>query len=214
MKRLGLALILLGLVLTGVSALLFGGSIYRAFNSRQVAAIPIEAGGDVQSDAMTLDRSRLAQVSLALDVQSDSVQEETQFDEREYNLRYRFPLKVEVFDEAGELVHGESVVADWDGGFRSTSSSHVTDQGGRIVVRHHFGKFEPPATGVIRVHAELGEDTVYDARAESAQVIVYDNVTQQGPWVFGAFAGCCSGPLLVVVGAVLLFVGLVSGNKR
>jgi len=208
MKALGLLLLMVGLLFPFLGALLLGDSVYRAFQGREVAAIPITPGRKLTSDPVMLKTDRLAQLSLQLLVESDAVQEETKGDgRRDLALRYQFPLRVVVRDEAGRTLHTSSVTASWDAGFRTIAFNRTSPAGGRMKGRHHFGKFTPPPGGRVVVEAELGQDTVYGARVEEAELILYENVSRQSGRIAGIFFTCCTAPFLLTGGLLLLLMG-------
>ncbi len=216
MKSIGLLLIVLGLAVGAVSFILFGTSVTRAMAARQVASIPLTLNHQTITDPVTLDTDRFGQVSIYLDIQGDSVHEETRFDETEYKLRYRFPVRYEVSDRNDQVLISETTTASWDsGGIRTGSGQNIDIAGGTAAKTHHFGKFKPPANGQVRVKVTVESDNTYGAKARMVELRLHDNVSKQAGRVAGAFMACCSGPALVLAGLVILIMGLVGvGGKR
>lgn len=219
MKKIGCGIAVLGILLVVGSFALFGMSITRAIEANQAASIPITVGEEVTTDVIDVDTSRLCQVTLAVDVRTESVQEKEDDamrepgDPPEFEARYDFPFRYTVLDADGNTIFSGSDHIAWDRGMRSNSGRNVDATGGTVSVEHMYDKFPVPPPGRIRIRIEVDPDTTYEARAESVTLNVYDNVSKQGASVFGGFASMCAGPILVFIGIVVFVVGLLTGKQ-
>ena len=75
MKRIGCAISVVGVLLIGGSFALFGLSIMRAIEARQIASIPIPVGEETTTELIDVDTVRLCQVTLQVDLRTESAQQ-------------------------------------------------------------------------------------------------------------------------------------------
>ena len=213
MRLTGLIILLLGLALMVVSFALFGTSLVRVFQARQVAQAPMQVGVETATGIITLSTDRLGQVSVYLDVHSGSVRVDNSFDDTDYQLQYRFPVRYEVLDVNGQVLLSEQTAVAWDQGMKTSWGSNVTSTGGTESGTHDLKKFKPPPDGQVQVKITLDPDQTYGAKVQSAELRVYDQVSKHAGRVVSAFFACCSGPVLFFAGLVILIIGLVKGRK-
>lgn len=220
MKKFGCAIAVLGLLLMIGSIALFGTSISRAFEAKQVASIPITVGEEVTTEVIEVNTARLCQVTLEVDVTTESVQEDDDDPMREpgdppkFEARYNFPFRYVVLNEEGDTIFSGADDVAWDRGMRSFSAENLDATGGTVSVEHMYDKFAVAPPGRIRIRIELNSDETYQAEADHVAVNVYDNVSKQGGRVVGGFATMCAGPMLIVAGIVVFVLGLVSQKRR
>ncbi len=213
MKRIGCGIALLGIAVFVGSFAFFGFSIIRTFKARQAGSVPIELGVQKTTDIIEVDTGKLVRIAVEVDIQSYSVQEETEFGEREYKLRYDFPISYRVSDEKGAVIFSETTRMNWDTGSRSYSGDDVTSAGGVMTVKHSFDKFEVPPPGKIKVEVRVDPDTRHQAQARSLQLIVYDNVSSHAGRVGAGLIMLFLGPPLVICGGIVFIIGLASRKR-
>jgi len=213
MKKIGCGLVIVGVLFLVGSVALFGFSITRAIEAKQVASIPIEIGEQTTTDVINVDTERLCQIELAATVSSDSVQEEDEHqfegDDPDFELRYDFPFEFTVLNADGKNLTSGSDRLHWNEGMRSSMGGIVDAEGGTLHVEHSYDKFEVPPPGRIQVEVEVDPDTTYGAEAKNLKLNIYDNVSAQGASVFGGFTMLCFGPLLIGTGLVVFVIGLL-----
>ncbi|MFW5856999.1 MAG: hypothetical protein ACOCX4_03895, partial [Planctomycetota bacterium] len=212
MKVAGCVLILIGglFLLSGIA--LAAGLVWQTFQANMAHAEPLVLGESVAAGEVTVDPERACQVAVAFDVQGDAVQEDTKFDERSYDLRYRFPFAYRITDEAGAVLAEGQTAAAWDEGLRFTQNAQVNSGGGMASIVCYFEKFPPPASGRLRVEARLDPDTTYGAEASNPEVRIYDNVTDHAAAIAGSVGVLVVGGLLGLVGFVVFLVGLTRSS--
>ena len=211
MKRLGCAMAIAGTLAAVASFVLFGASIFRALEAREVAKLPIEVGVPLESALLTVETAKLVQVAISAKVSSTHVQASTGADSG-LDLLYRFPFRYTVFDEGGaKIVEGEELL-DSSGGVRSVSASVVTDAGGSERVEKSFAKFAVAPPGAIRVVARFGRDTDYGATVEEPAVVVYDRVSKHAGRVAAGVGILVAGGFAAVAGVVLYLFGALRGG--
>ena len=218
MMKIGCATAVVGVLLIGGSFALFGLSIMHAVEARQVASVPISIGEEVTTDLINVDTSKLCQMTLLVDVRTESVQEDD-FPgppdmEPEFEARYDFPFRYTVLDLEGKTVYSSSNHIGWDSGTISTLTEDVGAAGGTVSVEHSFDKFEVSKPGRIQVRIEIEPDTTYNAESQKVMLNIYDNVSRQSPSVIGGFSMLCFAPILIVTGTILFFFGLLTRQQQ
>jgi hypothetical protein len=215
MTRIGISILVVGMVMLVGSCFLFGFTGIRASEANKALTVPIEPNKSIKTDLVNVDTGRLCSISVRVKVRSSQVytiQERDPNSRRtvtKYHLKYTFPIRYRVLDAAGNVLHEQSERIDPNAGVRSGLATVDNPEGGVAEVEHYFAKFKVADPGRIQVEATLENDTQYGAKMESASLIVYDNVSRHtGTLVTGFFMMCFS-PVVVVVGAFLTLVGLI-----
>lgn len=214
MKKLGCPMVILGLLLSVASFLLFGRAITRAVSARLVKTVPIEVGEKTTTDVITVDTDKFCQIAIKMRIRTESVQEKEEFGDVEYEGRYKFPVAYRVSDAQGSMVLSENVNAQWNEGSRSFSVMNMRETGGTLTAQQSFAKFRVPPPGDIRVEVKVEPDTRYGAEASDVALKVYDNVSKHAASVASGIAMLLLGPVLVLVGFILFTVGLLTRKKR
>lgn len=201
MKKAGCGLAVLGVVLLGVSFALFGSSIFKAMAAREAAVTPAVPGMPADSGVVAVATDKLCRVALRGTVRSEHARRGTG-DTDSWELRYAFPFRYTVYDEAGAVLHEEErdFASDGGGAARTSSQARVTGEGGSVQVEHGFEKFAVPPPGNVRVVARLGNDADFGASFEGAELVLYDQVSKHAKRV-GIGIG------LFAVGGLALFAG-------
>jgi hypothetical protein len=219
MARIGCGIAVVGVLLMCGSFAFFGVSIARALDARQVASIPVAVGEEITTDLIDVDTSRQCQVTLQVDVRTESAQEKDDGprfpDEKaEFEARYDFPFRFTVLDAEGNTVYSSSNRVAWNSGSQSTTAEDVDAKGGTVSVEHSYDKFKVSPPGKIRVRIEFESDETYHAETQKVMLNVYDNVSKHGTSVFGGFAMMFVGPVLIFSGVIVFFIGILTGSKR
>ena len=209
MLRYGCGLAILGVLLFAGSLALFGVSILRGTQAREVADVSLELGESTTTAPIRVETDRLAQVTVRGTVRGDSVQEKREFDETEYELRFSFPVSYSVLDSNGAVIHSQRTTVAWNSGSRTYSGWQVTSAGGYVHAEYWFEKFQVPPPGEIRVEVRLDPDSRYGATIEEPTLRVYDRVSRHSGRVFGGLALFLLGPAIALVGCILFIVGMM-----
>jgi hypothetical protein len=196
------------------SVALFGFSIIRTFKARQAGSVPIELGVQKTTDIIEVDTGKLVRIAVRANIQGYSVQEETEFGETEYKLRYDFPVSYRVSDEKGAVIFSETTRMNWDTGCGHYSRDDVTSAGGAMSAEQPFDKFEVPPPGKVKVEVRVDPDTRHQAQARSLQLIVYDNVSSHAARIRAGLIMLLLGPPLVISGGIVFIIGLASRKRR
>jgi hypothetical protein len=202
MKRVGCGLGIVGLLLCAGSFALLGSSIFRAFEARKVAEVPLEPGRPADTGVVAVDTDKLCQVAISTVVHSAHVTVPASSSSSP-ELEYAFPLRYTVFDEAGNVVANEETELSGSGGVRQNRWRRIDGDGGSESFERSFDKFAVPPPGNVRVVAELGESLGFDASLESTKLVFYDRVSKHARRVVGGVVLLVAGGLLGLVGGML-----------
>lgn len=214
MKRVGFLMILAGVGMGIGSCGLLGRSFQLAMDSRLVHSIPIKLGRATATELLNVSPERSCQLSIQADVTSQSVQEKIEFDEKVYNLRYRFPVSYRIEDEQGKVLCSDQGYMEWEGSrMVSTTSEQVNSKGGTVNVEHSFQKFDAPA-GKIKVTAQVSPDTEYGAQAKGLTIKIYDHVSRHGSRMASVGMMSCASPALILLGLVVFISGFGRRKRK
>jgi hypothetical protein len=202
MKRAGCLLGIVGLLLCVASFVLFGSSIFKAFEARKVAEVPLEPGRAADTGVVSVETDKLCQVAISTTVHSAHA-EPSAGSSSSLELRYAFPFRYTVYDEAGTVVAQAETELAGGVGMRRNRWSRIESDGGSEGFEIGYDKFAVPPPGNIRVVAELGPGTAFDASLEAPRLILYDRVSKHVRRVVGGIALLAAGGLLGLVGGML-----------
>lgn len=212
--KIGCFTAVLGLVFLAVSFVFFGTAIWRAVTAKAVLSAPLTLNEKFRTDLVTVDTEKYCKLTITFDIKSSSVQEKEEFDEVEYEVRYRFPFSYRILDAEDNVIFKETGNASWKEGMTSTHREEADSTGGTAVIEHHFAKFKVPAYGRIRAEVEVEPDLDYQAKVNSLELRMYDNVSKHGKTLLGGIGLCCLWPVTFIGGIVLLVIGFVRNRKR
>ncbi len=219
MKRLGITILLVGMAMFLTSCFLFALVPIRSAAANKAMTVPVEIGEKITTDFVNVDTSRLCSISFDVTVRSDKVHTNTSRDpqtrkeKKEYKLQYNFPVSYRVLDADENVIHFQTTKIAWNSSVRTGGGEVDGPQGGRTTVGHHFDKFKVNEPGRIQVEAEIQPDSEYEAVLESANLIVYDNVSKHGRSLVGGCAMICFAPLLIILGAILTIAGFARSPR-
>jgi hypothetical protein len=214
MKRVGILLVVIGVLMLGGALASFGYSIYHAFNAAEALRTTVTPGEPYTSPLLQVDTTEHVQVALEFDVHSTSVQEKKEAGSKSYTARYNFPISYQVLDENNNLLHEQHCNAAWDGcGLRSISNEQVDQRGGTVTVEHGFDKFrvEPPGRVLVKLMVE--PDPSYGATARHIDLIVYDRVITHAANIGTGIALLLFAPVALIVGILLMVVPVNAGSQ-
>lgn len=215
MKRFGLFLMLIGVMMLAGSCGLFGLSIKNAMSSRLVESTPVKLGKTASTKDITVATDHACQVTIRADVKTKSIREETRFDEKTFEARYSFPVSYTVLDGQGKTLLSEKIeFASEGGGLRTIENEKVTAASGSLTVEQGFQKFDVPPPGIIQVRLSMSPDSRYGARAENLELRVYDHVSRQKSTILSGATMTCAGPLFIAFGFFVFIAGLFQKTKR
>lgn len=211
MKALGCVLGVLGGLICIASLVMFGAAIFRATEAHQVQSFTLQPGSKISSDLLSIDTSRFCMVTVGGRIESEHVIKTTQNNEDKLSLEFDFPFKYTIYDSNGNEIQGENTkFSNSSGKFTSTSESSITDKGGKAEITIDYDKFSPPASGKLRIEAELQPDTIYSAKLESAELKIYDHVSKHAKSVVIGVILLGGGGLIALAGVILFVIGLTS----
>jgi len=208
-KKIGCSLTVLGVLLVVLSGVLFYTTIVNALRAHQTETFELPIGKTFISDYFTVNTSRACVATVTLGIKSDSVQEEQEFGDRDYKLRYRFPVSYTVEDETAQVIIREDTWAAWDTGTRFCRDIDVTSTGGSGTIEHQFRKFNVQPPGRVRVEARIDPDSRYLAQLTFARLNVYARVSRHTKYVVGGLAALFGGGGLFVIGMILVAIGFI-----
>ena len=137
-------------------------------------------------------------------------------DERKITPQYNFPVEFRVLDEQGQVIHAESARVGSDSGMRRWEEEQIDLSEGEASLTAFIpvGTFPPPPNGKIQIQLDVQPDQLYGAQLEAVDVRVYENVPETKFRGIAGGALCCTAPLLLIVGIVLLGYGPILVTTR
>jgi uncharacterized Tic20 family protein len=214
MKRIGILLVVLGVLMLGGALASFGYSIYHAVNAGEALRASVTPAEPYISPLLQVDTTEHVQLALEFDVRTTSVQEEREAGGKSYTARYNFPVSYQVLDENNHLLHEQRCNAAWDGcGLRSLSNEQLDQRGGTVTVEHGFDKFRVKPPGRILVKLLVEPDPSYGATARHIDLVVYDKVITHATNIGAGIALMFFAPIVLIVG-ILLMVVPVNGARQ
>jgi len=205
---------IVGGILIGVGVLLFfiARAIFmKAFSlsGNRLLSRPINLNESVKTDLVQVKTDKQCRVAVAMNVESSSVNEEEWFDEKKYTMRFKFPMKYQILDEGGNVLHSEDSAAAWDQGTRVTSGAKTGPGAGKAKIEFGFEEFKVGPPGKIRVEATLSADDEFKATARNIRLSVFDDVAENLKDIANSMDRMFKGFWLIMVGPLLVFLGLV-----
>jgi hypothetical protein len=206
---LGLILVVAGIAMVVSSVFALKSSVEEFMESRVVKSVPLTVDQPTTSALIDVNKEKMCQIVVQADLSGTDVEEKQTGADTSYQLEYKIPLEVEVFDDKGNSIYQESRTLDGEG-FVMTLNRSVTEDGGSETPRVMLGTFQPPASGKVSLTATIGKNRGGDIAIKSAQVDVLDNVTQSAGQAAGGLLGiCCGGPTVSGFGLLLLIIGAI-----
>ncbi|WP_197722073.1 DUF4870 domain-containing protein [Sulfuriflexus mobilis] len=207
MRRTGFLLGLLGLVMFIGGVVSFFVAYFHSSQENEAGRLRLQVNQGYQSAAIRVDNRQRVRLAVRMQVTSRSVQEIDRAEGKGFQARYRFPLRVDVKDPEGKLLHSYECDLAWDRcGNRSQKNADINSQGGSLQVTHQLDSFGVGAAEAIHLEALLGSDNRYAATASNVQLIIYDQVESPGGWYISGFALCLLGPILFIVGLLMFLL--------
>lgn len=201
MKAFGIVLVAVGLASLAAGGVFLAGLLRRVADARVVRTIPFEGHLLSPSGILNVSTERLCQVKIVFHPDLKAFGD---VDLGKIRNEYGPDSQVRVLDDAGQVLLQEKFDGDGLAGFSNGWT-------GSVELSSNSGKFEPPASGRIRVESAWSP-RVGAQHLKSAELQVYDRVsdhTQAG--VYTALFGVSGGAALLL-GASLLLARLVGGK--
>jgi uncharacterized protein involved in high-affinity Fe2+ transport len=205
----GLLTLLIGLTLTFASCAFFGNAIMQAAETRQVATADLQPGQTSEVGPVLAQAGTQARVRIEADLRLSEEAVEGSSD-RGTIVSLSLPVNYQVKNDAGGLVHVESGRLSGSKIVPASDSPHRGSFEPIGACSFQGSGFEVPQQGRLHLVVELpgaddGGNAVIGGRA-----VVSDRLPQSaGRWVAGGFASIVLGPVVGLIGAVLLLVGLI-----
>jgi uncharacterized Tic20 family protein len=204
-RSLAIFLALTGAVLFLGSCVPLGLSGYRLFTAEAVLAQPVVLGAPTRTAAFAVAPEGLVRIAFKTRIETESVQEEDKAGEKSYKPRYRFPVTLRAFDGEGKVVFEKATEMAWDRGEKMMSQEQTTSAGGVLSLQHNFDKFAAPASGQMVVEVEIAADNTYGARLTEAELLVYDRLVSETPYI-AAWAGMFFGGMFLAMFATIFAI--------
>ncbi|HLG19637.1 MAG TPA: TM2 domain-containing protein [Bdellovibrionota bacterium] len=189
------------LLVSGV--LVLAWSVTLGFGGREAGRFSLPFDNTTHETRVVVDTDRHVQVVVEANIAGQSVQEKEKTaakkNEKEYQLRYKFPFQYSVEDLSGQKIQSETTDIGWDSGSRTLYGANVDVTGGSLQHKSSFKKFKSGAKELV-VKASAGPDTTYSANATNGSVIIRDQIYE-----YGLLTGL--GILLLIGGWVVNRVG-------
>ena len=211
MTQLGRRLAVIGMVLMAATMMLFGRDVERGLQARRLVTIPLEIGKEAKSDVLSVEPGRGCQVAVLIVVESESVADTGGAG---HAVRYNLPFACTVLDAGGKAVFSEQGAIRWDQGTRNVRDERTDASGGRARVQHNLARFDVPPPGQITVQARLMPDAEFAAKAETAELRVYDNITRPSDEMIVAAVALLFGPAVMILGATLAIIGWARARRH
>jgi hypothetical protein len=201
MKIAGCALMAVGAALLAASLVFFGTIVKRAMDAREVAKVPVEAGGSFRTDLLPVATDKQCQVAVRIHPEGTipgNVDMET------LKTRYPFSLAYRVFDGAGKEVFSQSLPA----GLSGMTTFHQSPQA--LWIEKSYAKF-PVTSSPVRLEAEFTPD--FKGAKARAELKLYDTVSDHTGATVGGVLLLLAGPAVGVAGLLLLIFAFVRKPK-
>jgi uncharacterized Tic20 family protein len=200
MKK-ALVLFVFGLLLILGSCAPYGIVAYRATHAHVVHEQAVAAGQSVTTGILKVDTQAYVQPALKLRIFTTTVVPDDRFDDGDLRAKYQFPVDYRLIADNGDILYEGHVVIDQSGA-RINSRDSISKDAARLRYEKGLEKVTVPASGRIRVMVHIHPDDVYQARLESARLVVYDRVYRHGPLIGLGIA-------LGVIGVILALAGFI-----
>jgi hypothetical protein len=205
MKRTGWILLALGLASGLVSLWLFFKLARQLGPDLRVAQLPIPLGEPLRSPVIEVDTSQQVALGIKLWVSSQETRERSG-DEEELDLRYSFPFRYRVTDEAGRELASQVTAIAHDVTPRRPYDRKIGPAGGTSRVDHRYDLFTVPPPGRIVVEARVDPDSTYRAEVLDMKLEVYDRAEPMLGQGCGGVGGLLLAILLTLTGVILLAI--------
>ena len=218
----GVTMLTAAIISAVISVTLMGSMGYQFFEDRERPdmTFPVKVGRAQKTPTFSLNAGELTALDMKMRIQTSSYQvitDELEVDAEEIELeedtpveaKYNFPVSFSILDGNGERVHTESSRVVWNASLLRNEGYKFDPKNGFVTLNAiaSIGKFRVPATGEFTIEVSVEPDPLYEAKADSAEIRVHENV-QDSKWMsISAGALCCGSPLLLIVGFGLLLYG-------
>lgn len=219
LKRVGYITAITGLALFLTSFLLFGRAIITGVQAHKVASFPVSVGETFHSSEILVNTERNCQINVAVRATTSSIHKiddnfhHVQNHGSDHEVPYSFPLIYTVTDVNGQEIFSKVGEMSWDSGTRTYRSKDAMSAQGSVDVTHRFAKFKVPPPGKISIEVTVQPDIVFQAKAETIEVQLLDNVTKQGRNIGGGLLALVSGLAIFFVGCVFIIVGFATASS-
>ncbi|MFC1750008.1 DUF4870 domain-containing protein [Pseudomonadota bacterium] len=184
-----------------ISAIIsFAISIYHGFSVNQQHVETFWIDAEHTTHAIKVNPSRFIQVAVKIDITSNAIDRGVNDED---DLQYQFPFRYQILDSQKNILYEQQKKITWNSGTRSLTNKQIGNNKGTLTVETGFDKIQISPPGEIQIIALLENDSIYKAKAEKIELIVYDNVYKHTQRVV-------TGIVLFVAGAIALFFGLIS----
>jgi len=206
---LGLLALVGGVGATALGIFMFGSAGFRFFEDHAAPAVTLslQPSGPSITPPFYVAPGGPHELQLRAQIRTSSY-------DRDHNdnvqPHYNLPVKYAVFDASGqELISGTSRVV-WNTMGMRIMENQSFDESANIVKLGTFitlGTFRGPDSGDVHARIELQPDRLYQSQADSVELRVHENVRDSKGFTLAGSALCCSSPVLLVVGFMLVIYG-------
>lgn len=112
---LGLVLVVAGIAMVVSSVFALKSSVEEFMESRVAKSVPLTVEQPTTSALIDVNTEKMCQIVVQADLSGTDVEENQTGADTSYQLEYKIPLEVEVFDEKGNSIYQESRTLDGNG---------------------------------------------------------------------------------------------------
>lgn len=213
MWKAGCTVCLVGLVISVGSFFFLGTAVSRALSERQVSQKPVSVGSKTELGMVTVDPDLGAKVVFETTVELP-ISFVEQPEGRSPIVESQVGVEYEVTDLQGRLVYQGAGNATGSTIVPEPTSPHYDSFERTVTCRHESKAFEPTGTGNLQVTVAVSPTDSRGHAVTQATVKVFDQLPgTAGHWAFGGLVSLVFGPLVILVGTVVFFVGLLTRSR-
>ncbi|MFB6356155.1 MAG: hypothetical protein ABEJ65_06530 [bacterium] len=213
MKRWGVILIILGLIIGLGGAGWFGKLIWRQNQYRKVKSFPISLKQSFRSDSIPVRGGDRGQVVVRMRLFTRDVKSTTTGAEKVRTIhhpQYQYPFEYVVKSNSNETLQEQTRPLKYTRGNMVDKIVFDGSEGGTVVVKHRLRRFHLPETlKTVQVSGQINPDRKFRSQFINGRVIVYDSIAE---FTLGWVWSVClmgAGVVIILVGLVIFIVGLI-----
>jgi len=213
-RNIAIALLLIGVLLFMSSCVPLGYVIYLEALVEPTAQMPLSTDGSTDEASFSAEPGTMARFSVQADITTDSVQENLDGLDDQYQARFNFPIQYTISDDNGRVLMQRNTVLAWkDGPSITKFSENTTSTSGRLTASTNLTKFTVPNDGHINISLTFGPDTTYQASYARPQLQLYEGMADYTWYFIGAALFGIGGFLLALAGIIFLVTSVAQASQ-
>lgn len=208
-------MLLLGILLFMSSCVPIGYVIYLDALVQPDAQMPLSRGGATDEASFTAEPGTMARFKVQADISTDSVQEDLNSLDDQYQARFKFPIHYAITDSGGRVLVRKNTVLAWKDGPSITKLNEQADSsGGRVTASTSLAKFTVPADGRFNISLSIDPDTTYKASYAAPQLQLFAGLADNTWYFISAALLGIGGFLLALAGFIFLLTSAAQASSR